>query len=161
MPNLPLQPNLPLFSSHWASQPKDGKSFSSPVLNTSLPEKLLLIHQNPNVITFSFIYSIHMWQLLRVPVGRRTGFRPSFLSSEGLLGEGEGGQGQRLEKTKKCFSGFIEEMKTVRLKTPGQGPDSKALLLYSLTFWPHPTVVGISVPRPGMEPTSPALQGDF
>ena len=30
-----------------------------------------------------------------------------------------------------------------------------------LIFWPHCTACGILVPRPGTEPTSPAVEGGF
>ena len=43
-----------LFCKHW-----DGASSFSPASNTSLPGKLLLIHQNPNTMPTSFIHSTY------------------------------------------------------------------------------------------------------
>ena len=53
-------------------------------------------------------------------------------------------------------------MKTGKTEDPWAGSRSQRPYYYIHELFGHtPLYVGISVPRPGMEPTSPALQGDF
>lgn len=85
-------------------------------MNISLPEKLLLIHQNPNAIPFSFIHSTHYVTAGRDPVGKKNWFLGPASAQRGWE-EREGGA-RGLEETKKCFSGFTEEIKTGKTEDP-------------------------------------------
>ena len=99
----------------------------SPTLNTSLPEKLLLIHWNPNAVPFSFIHPTHYVTAVRDPVGKKNWFPGPASAQRGCREEREGGAGgfDALSGIQK----FIGEMKTGETGDLDRVQITRALLL--------------------------------